>query len=276
MIPGLEQLNLNGEAKISPEANEVIFQGGANEIAAIILSNLYAGDEEDGKNIACNAAINWIQANKHLLKYKNEDTVWKALVENVFPNASPGTLRYINQGNRRATYQEKFYELCNRHENYRTQKKAMDKMQPIFLEAQAQMAQALREYFALFPPTAQNGELMEVVEKELNFPLGQRAAALPAMVNAYMGLDRTAPGFNEKMHRMTRFRQARHKLWLAMEGMRVATDNLEDARALLTQWTIVPHTLMIRRQKQFDPFDYPANPDDDADGAETFNRTVFD
>ena len=74
MIPGLEQLNLNGKAqRLSPEAMEQIFEGGANEIVANILSNLYAGEEEDGKKIACNAAINWIQANKHLLKVKDED-----------------------------------------------------------------------------------------------------------------------------------------------------------------------------------------------------------
>ena len=281
MIPSLTQLPVTRTgAPIGVDAREQIFEGGAPELAPIILSNLYAGDGEDGKERACSAANNWIQLNKLLDNTKDEDVMWKALVEHIFPNSAAvtnthqyrlGNLLYVQHAGRRVTYRDFFYELCNRHKEYRTQMEAHDKIQSEYAEAEAQMSQALRYYFELLPPTVENSTFVDEIEHELKIPM-QWKISLPRMVNEYMTFDRSAQGFGELRRRMTLFRKARYNMWVAMMRLKSATEELTDARALLTLWWTIPEALTLRRGKHHDAFDHPSNPDEDAAGEETFNR----
>ena len=282
MIPSLTQLPVTRTGfGISTEAREQIFEGGARDIAPMIMKNLYAGDGEDGKKMACNAAINWIRLNNMMTGYQNEDVMWKALVENVFPDSAPvtntsgykiGDLLYVKHGGRQVTYRDFFYELCNRHEKYRTRKAAFDKIQPEYVEAETKMSQALRHYFELLPHTVENTRLVNGIEYELKNPL-QRKFALPQMVHEYLALDRSAQGFGELRSRMTLFRQARYNMSIARMSLNEVADNLGEARALLTQWWVLPEALKVKRQKHYDDFDSPSNPAEDPPDQETFNRT---
>ena len=279
MIPSLTQLPVTRTgAPIGVDAREQIFEGGAPELAPIILSNLYAGDGEDGKERACSAANNWIQLNKLLDNTKDEDVMWKALVKNVFPDApSPqeyqrGNMRYVNNDGPRATYKDIFYELCNRHKKYREANEANEATRAARVEAATQVAAALHYYLALLPANPETPRLESDINAEFALGLHSRNYALKQMVNEYRTFDRSAQGFGEVRRRMTAFRKARYNMWVAQMRLNSTAGDLTNARALLTEWWSLPEALRVRREPRFDAFNYPSNPDNDANGEETFNE----
>ena len=65
-----------------------------------------AGKEEGAKEEACKAVDGWITANKLHNALRNEDSVWEALMRNVFPDAPEPT--------QQITHRQWFKEMCNR------------------------------------------------------------------------------------------------------------------------------------------------------------------
>ena len=111
-MPGSNQSESGGSndpIRPTPAAAEVMDEAlGLPELEIVrnILQQIHAGDEDGAKERACDTVVNWLTANKLHNALKNEDSVWEALMRNVFPDAPKPTQQIMHR--------QWFKEMCNR------------------------------------------------------------------------------------------------------------------------------------------------------------------
>jgi len=212
---------------------------GANEIVALVLVNLRNGNVEQ----ACHAVANWVSLNKqHDGVGKNDELMWKTLMDNVFPDAPKPSQRSYYDPERKpiATYKDWFYAMCNRHRLLREAKEKWEQMEAEVLEAKRKERDAewaLQRYKAAYPDDDDP----------------QTVRDLKRLQKAY---DRAV--------------YARYQL--EKQIMDFEQHELKDAQKRMEQWDVVPERLKLKRQWTVPPQrpwspTYPESSDDDDDDA---------
>jgi len=144
---------------MSPAASAAIqaaFGDGERSIVKSILAQISAGDEEGAKEEACNAVMNFLNANG--IKESElgvDDEIWKTLLRNVFPDAPtpvpPDPLFPTLGVPMPANAKEHFFDMCRRHrearlveEHYKGRKELYSR----YHQAQQKLKQAMRDWAA--------------------------------------------------------------------------------------------------------------------------------
>ena len=95
---------------------------GTNEIVALIMTNLRAGNEDGAVEQACNAVATWLGLNKqHDGVSGSDEAMWEMLMQNIFPEAPAPTMHsvYNPESALPESYKEWFYAMCKRHQVHR-------------------------------------------------------------------------------------------------------------------------------------------------------------
>ncbi len=213
---------------------------GANEIVALIMANLRAGNEDEAIEQACNAVATWLSLNRqHDGVAKTDKLMWKALMQNVFPDAPrPTTYRWDWYDPHRKpiiTYKDWFYSMCKRHK--------------VWLAAE-QRYEALKD------------QILAAKRRESDAEWG-----LWRFVGAYQAEELST---DPKLHRLwkklerklQRATYDRHQLEKEMTWFE--THDLLDARERMQKWDVVPRALRLQRQGAVPPErpESPLRPDD--------------
>jgi hypothetical protein len=216
---------------------------GANEIVALIVANLRAGDEDGAVEQACHAVKMWLSLNKqHKGVGDTDEAIWEALMENIFPDA-PTPISYNFHDPERAlpaSNEEWFYAMCHRHKMLR--------------EAKEKHAQMEREILAA---------KQEEIETDV---------ALDRYRYAHVDYNNEDWQTDRYLKRLERAadRAAYDRYHLEKAIMDFEKHDLLDAQQRMVRWNVVPQSLMPRRQHTVEPArpwspTYPGSSDDDDD-----------
>jgi len=211
---------------------------GANEIVALIMANLRAGDEDGAIEQACNAAATWLSLNKqHDGIAKNDEDMWEMLMQNIFPNAPGPTMHSFYNPERKpiATYKDWFHAMCKRHQ--------------LWLAAE-QRYEALKDQILA----------AKRAESDAEWGLWRFHAAYQAEeLSTDPKLHRLWKKLERKLQRAT---YDRHQLEKEMAWFN--RHDLLDARERMQKWDVVPRSLRLQRQGAVPPErpESPLRPDD--------------
>ena len=200
---------------------------GTNEIVALIMTSLRAGDEDGAVEAACNAVATWLGLNRqHDGIGKNDEAMWEMLMQNIFPDAPAPTMHsfYNPESALPESHKEWFYAMCYRHK-------------------------LLRDAEANWEARKQN--LLEAKRKERDAEWGLyrfQAAYEADELSTDAKLHRRWKQLERKLGRAT---YDRHQL--EKEAKWFETHDLLDARQRMRMWHVVPASLQVRRQHTVEP-----------------------
>lgn len=217
---------------------------GANEIVALIMTNLRAGDEDEAIEQACNAVATWLSLNKqHDGIAKNDEDMWEMLMQNIFPDAPGPTMHsfYNPESAMPTSNKEWFYAMCKRHQ--------------LWLDAE-------RRYEAL------KDQLQAARRRESDAEWGLwrfHGAYQAEELSTDPKLHRLWKKIERKLDRAT---YDRHQLEKEMTWFE--THDLLDARERMKKWDVVPRSLRLQRQGALPPErpESPLRPDDSSSSSD--------
>ena len=209
---------------------------GLDEIVALIMVNLRAGNEGDAVQEACNAVATWLSMNRHHNQVsQNDDTMWAALMQNIFPNAPIPTTHspWLPESALPTSNREWFYAMCNRH-------RIMRRVNERKAQLEAQLLEAKRE------------------EMERQSSWQRFQAAYPELTDEDTDM--------RKSHK--RYRIAQHQRQMLELQMRIELKAMEEDGDYLAVWNPNPNRLPPLPERQnawVDPLYYFRREYDDED-----------
>lgn len=220
---------------------------GANEIVALIMTNLRAGDEDEAIEQACNAVATWLSLNKqHDGIAKNDEDMWEMLMQNIFPDA-PGPTMHSYHNPESAlpqSYKEWFYAMCYRHKLWLAAEQHYEELKDRLRAAQR-------------------------AERDAEWGLWRfQGAYQTEELSTDPKLHRLWKKIERKLDRAT---YDRHQLEKEMTWFE--THDLLDARERMKTWHVVPRALRLQRQHTVEPErpESPLRPDDSSSSSSDDN-----
>jgi len=217
---------------------------GTNEIVALIVANLHAGNEDGAVEQACNAVATWLGLNKqHDGVGKNDEAMWQMLMENIFPEAPAPTMHsvYNPESVLPESFKEWFYAMCYRHKVHRAEEARYEALKD-------QLRAAKRK------------------EGDAEWGLWRFHGAYEAEeLSTDPKLHRLWKKLERKLDRAT---YDRHQL--EKETTWFETHDLLDARERMERWDVVPRSLRLQRQGAVPPErpESPLRPDDSSSSSD--------
>lgn len=211
---------------------------GTNEIVALIMTNLRAGDEDGAIEQACNAVATWLGLNKqHDGVSGSDEAMWEMLMQNIFPDAPAPTMHsvYNPESAMPESHKEWFYAMCKRHQLWLATEQRYEALKDQLLAAKRR-------------------------ESDAEWGLWRFLGAYQAEeLSSDPKLDRLWKKLERKLDRATydRHQLEKEKTWFD-------THDLLDARERMQKWDVVPRSLRLQRQGAVPPErpESPLRPDD--------------
>jgi hypothetical protein len=200
---------------------------GTNEIVALIMTNLRAGDEDEAIAQACNAVATWMSLNKHHDGIaQNDEDMWEMLMQNIFPDAPAPTMHsvYNPESAQPQSHREWFYAMCKRHQLWLAAEQHYEALKNRLREARREESNAewgLWRFLGLYQ--------------------AEELSTDPKLYRLWKKLER----------RLQRATYNRHQL--EKETTWFETHDVLDARERMKTWNVVPRTLRPRREATVEP-----------------------